>query len=60
MDAKIKKQINARAKMIQSFKSNVETKRALFALYEAGLISWEELREKIINAKPRFYDVEAA
>lgn len=57
MDAKIK---STGAKMIQSFKTDVDTKRALFALYEGGLISWEEFRGKIINAKPRFYDVEAA
>lgn len=62
MDAKIKKQINARAKKIQSFKTDVDTKRACFsnyvlALHEAGLVSWTEFIETI--GKPRFHDVEA-
>lgn len=59
MDAHVKKLINARAKMIESFKYDADVKRqCLFeytlALNEAGLMTWSEL--VTFNAKPRFSD----
>ena len=62
MEVRIKKLINARAKAIQTFKTDIDTKRGrffeyTFALYEAGLISKGELDKE--NGTPRFYDEEA-
>ena len=59
MEAHIRKRINARAKAIQGFKTDIDAKRGrffeyTFALYEAGLISKGELDK--VNGTPRFWD----